>query len=98
MPSGLEGVKGGGRETSYMWFSALVQSEVRSGAIMPKSYLAPELLSYGSVAGITSIGFVKCTPHPDSGGFGHTHAKPEDVILDPDAHDDNCLPKNQMSP
>ena len=62
---------------------------------MAKSYLAPELLSYGSVRGITSIGFVKCTPNPDSGGFGHEHARPDGVnILDPDAHTDNCLDQN----
>ncbi|MBI4219111.1 MAG: hypothetical protein HY682_03130 [Chloroflexi bacterium] len=64
---------------------------------MSKTYAAPELIAYGSVAGLTAS-FVKCTPHPDSQGWGHTHAEQGDVIVDPDEHDDHCLPKGRLRP
>ncbi|MBI4219109.1 MAG: hypothetical protein HY682_03120 [Chloroflexi bacterium] len=65
---------------------------------MRRLYVAPELLHYGSVSGLTSEGFVKCTPFPDDGGFGHSHAGPEGVVLDPDEHSDNCTQPGQLSP
>ena len=63
---------------------------------MPKSYSAPELVALGSVSALTAS-FVKCTPQPDSGGYGHTHAEQDGVIVDSNHTDPNCLPTGQLS-
>lgn len=65
---------------------------------MAKSYLAPELLSYGSVKSLTSVGFFKCTPMPDSGGFGHTVAAPDGVKDPAEGPQGHCLDWKDFSP
>lgn len=65
---------------------------------MARTYDAPRLLGYGSVAAVTAS-FVKCTPVPDYGGWGHTHATDDDGNkLDGSEMHSNCLPDGDVSP
>ncbi len=65
---------------------------------MAKTYDAPQLLGYGSVAAVTAS-FVKCTPMPDSQGWGHTHATDsEGNKMDGSDQHANCLPDGQLTP
>jgi hypothetical protein len=64
---------------------------------MAREYCAPELVAYGSVSALTAS-FVKCTPNPDSQGWGHTHAESNGVIVDPDEHMTHCLDQGKLVP
>lgn len=64
---------------------------------MAKTYDAPQLLGYGSVAAVTAS-FVKCTPMPDAHGWGHTYATDKDGNKLEGQQFTHCLPDGHMTP